>query len=184
MITRMRKSGRLKRSISLCMVVSIIGQRRALAQIAGVKPVLDDQPVLIQPTTVPGYKDCIKNPDATQCVGGNGIRAQAPFDVQTACPTTPMYDETGQLVSDDIIATQVLDSGFLFADLRSWHKGNGQHLTLTSNGVLAAGRVHQCSAREPGRLCMPVRVQLFFVEGRRDDPWQGRSHHEWHCWCH
>lgn len=54
-------------------------------------------PVLIQPTTDPGYHDCITKV-GKQCVNGNGVRAQAPFDPITACPSTPIYGASGLLV--------------------------------------------------------------------------------------
>ena len=107
----MRDHQQLARLLGVCVAVTILGQRQVRAQIAGVQPSLGGQPVLIEPTTVPGYKDCIKNVSSTQCVSGNGIRAQAPFDPNTACPSTPLYDITGQLVSDTDIANQVKHQG-------------------------------------------------------------------------
>lgn len=44
---------------------------------------------------------------SSHCVSGNGVRAQAPFDPNTACPPTPLYDITGQLVGNDDINSQV-----------------------------------------------------------------------------
>ena len=100
----MRHRGRFREVLSVCCVLRFLGQHNVRAQ---VRPSLGGQPILIEPTSVPGYRDCIKNVSSSHCVGGNSIRAQAPFDPSTACPTTPLYDGTGQLVSDDIIASQV-----------------------------------------------------------------------------
>ena len=111
MVFTMRYHQQLARLLGVCIAVTLLGQRQVRAQIAGVQPSLGGQPVLIEPTTVPGYKDCIKNVSSTQCVSGNGIRAQAPFDPSTACPSTPLYDITGQLVSNTDIANQVKHQG-------------------------------------------------------------------------
>lgn len=68
---------------------------------------------------------------SSHCVGGSSIRAQAPFDPSTACPTTPLYDSTGQLVSDDLIASQVskilvvvvtLNQSMTYASLRGYQQ--------------------------------------------------------------
>lgn len=78
---------------------SVYGQDGAL----GVTPTLCEEgdkscePLLIEPTTVPSYVGCIKNV-GEGCVNGNGVRAQAPFDPSTACPTTPIYGPSGFLV--------------------------------------------------------------------------------------
>ena len=103
---------RSARSLWVCWAATIIGQVYVSAKVAGVKPTLGGQPVLVQPTTVPGYKDCITDVTSSKCVGGNSIRAQAPFDPSTACPTDPLYDATAQLVSNDIIAAQVKAEAF------------------------------------------------------------------------
>ena len=99
------------RFLGVCWAATIVGQVYVSAQVAGVKPTLGGQPVLVQPTTVLGYKDCITNVTSSKCVGGNSIRAQAPFDPSTACPTDALYDATGQLISNDIIAFQVKAEG-------------------------------------------------------------------------
>ena len=104
---------RSARLLGVCWAATIIGQVYVSAQVAGVKPTLGGQPVLVQPTTVPGYKDCITDVTSSKCVGGNSIRAQAPFDPSTACPTDPLYDATGQLVSNDLIAAQVKAEAFM-----------------------------------------------------------------------
>ena len=98
---------RSARLLGVCWAAIILGQVYVSAQVAGVKPTLGGQPVLVQPTSVPGYRDCITNVTSSKCVGGNSIRAQAPFDPSTACPTDSLYDATGQLISNDIIAAQV-----------------------------------------------------------------------------
>lgn len=80
--------------------------------VLGVVPTLCEQgdnscdPVLIEPTTVPGYVGCIKNV-GEECVNGNGVRAQAPFDPSTACPTTPIYTASGFSVDRTSLEDQV-----------------------------------------------------------------------------
>ncbi len=85
--------------VFMLLATSVYGQDGAL----GVTPTLCEEgdkscePLLIEPTTVPSYVGCIKNV-GEGCVNGNGVRAQAPFDPSTACPTTPIYGPTGFLV--------------------------------------------------------------------------------------
>lgn len=107
MVPTMKHRGCYGGLMSVCWALASLGQHSVRAQVAQVHPSLGGDPVLIEPTSVPGYRDCIKNVSSSHCVGGNSIRAQAPFDPSTACPTTPLYDSTGQLVSDDTIAAQV-----------------------------------------------------------------------------
>lgn len=83
--------------------------------VLGVTPTLCDQgdsscdPVLIEPTTVPTYVGCIKDV-GQDCVNGNGVRAQAPFDPSTACPTEPIFGESGFLVDHKTVENQVRPS--------------------------------------------------------------------------
>lgn len=80
--------------------------------VLGVIPTLCEQgdnscaPVLIEPTTVPSYVGCIKDV-GKECVNGNGVRAQAPFDPSTACPTTPIYGPNGFSVDRTALEDQV-----------------------------------------------------------------------------
>ena len=106
MVPIMKHRGRYSGLVSVCWALAFLWQD-VRAQVAQVHPSLGGEPVLIEPTSVPGYRDCIKNVSSSHCVGGNSIRAQAPFDPSTACPTAPLYDSTGQLVSDNDIASQV-----------------------------------------------------------------------------
>ena len=64
------------------------------------------QAALIEPTTVPGYVGCIQQ-TGSQCVGGNNVEAQAPFDANSACPTTPLYESSGLLADAQTITNQV-----------------------------------------------------------------------------
>jgi hypothetical protein len=40
-------------------------------------------------------------------VNGNGVKAQAPFDPNAACPTTALYGQDGLLLDAETIADQV-----------------------------------------------------------------------------
>ena len=62
--------------------------------------------VLIEPTTSPGYVDCIRKV-GSKCVGGNSAVAQAPFDPSSACPLTTLYDLTGLMIDATSIGDQV-----------------------------------------------------------------------------
>ena len=156
------ESVRSARLLRVCWAATIVGQVYVSAQVAGVRPTLGGQPVLVQPTTVPGYKDCITNVTSSKCVGGNSIRAQAPFDSSTACPTDPLYDATGQLIGNDIIAAQVKNQPLILnhvPDAACIMDRWGLHDGLQQGScVYAAWSMHQRSTREPRRICVFVRL--------------------------
>ena len=156
------KTVRSARLLRVCWAATIVGQVYVSAQVAGVRPTLGGQPVLVQPTTVPGYKDCITNVTSSKCVGGNSIRAQAPFDPSTACPTDPLYDATGQLIGNDIIAAQVKAHPLILNHVCDaacivdrWGLYDGLQ---QGSCVYAAWSMHQRSTRKPRRVCVFVRL--------------------------